>query len=793
MSSQDEVAHQDSVADSTANATDSGVSSTAGSDSGELSDNQNVSDVIHQQDTQQYSPNQNRHDHGQQYSPDSPMPIHLQHKGSDMTPPGSPHTTHMFHTLSIADTTRLQSPQQSSSPNSASSTIATGSTIPTGSTVRSHLMPQSLSYGQPQQQQPQQQFHQDTTDALKAHLGQQSQQHHLGQHVQQSYSGVDQTQTEQLQRQAEYLRLQIQTQNLQTEQLQAQIRAQQHNLYNSPNVTNTTNSSGVPSVSAISGNTTSVPSVSNATGNIQSQFSRHQQLQVPQQSPYSPTLTHQFSIPHQQGITKTQQQVHSGQQVQYQQFQQPHPGQQSQQVHPGQQFQQPHPGQQSQQVHPGQQSQQVHPSQSSHLGPNQKHVDPYTLAIQHNIPQPYNLSTAPTNTSRQQDVSQWTSTADGGSTVGTKSSPHHINEFMNLIPRMYASVATGGSLGSSHFAVRIVREGEQYSENLMTNRNNTLAPPMCYVDVTANIESSRSLSQTLGKQGYYELHCTPEGVDGAMIAQLSERLEFLKGHIGSGTIRLPVYLGKEGDLRFSPRLFEFYSGNNKGKETMEIYAASNIDNASGMRKISVDSDEYKKHSGKIRVVGHFNNITVANGYIKLVFTARMLILAVTNTQTIGGISSTRQSAPAGTNSDDWQDLIDTFRGLVNSGIPVHMIKGSMMESLDNKLRVARNDSTYQTMMSQQVHPGQPSQQIHPGQPSQQVHPGQPSQQVHPGQPSHLGHMYGQQVHPGQSPQQVHPNQPSHLGQFQPPHLGQFQPPSYPPVNVGKAVPQYTRK
>jgi len=376
----------------------------------------------------------------------------------------------------------------------------------------------------------------------------------------------------------------------------------------------------------------------------------------------------------------------------------------------------------------------------------------------------------------------------------------HINEFSKVIPRMYPYSGTSGSQGSMHYPIKIIRDGDQNRPDVKISKDNTAAPQSYYVDAIADVKGIRSLSTTLRNTGYYELKCDPENVDEKLLQDLAYRVESFKGFVGNGDVRLPLYKDSNGSIRFAARVFEFYSGKNKDKETMEIYVNEVSEGISSMRKIRVDSSEYTNHTGKIRIIGTFNTITSANGYIKLVFTARMLIIAASDKQIIGGLPSSRQSAPSGVSADEWADLVDTLKEYVNSGIPVHMVKSSIAEVIDGKIKLASSDNTYQAMVGGQQ--GKSSQAQHTSSPyvPQQFQTPQLPQQFQTHQMSQQFQTPQQQMpQQFQTPQQQYQPQGSYQPQgvyqpqqqFQVPQ--QFQAPAYPQMNVGKAAPQYSRR
>jgi len=283
-----------------------------------------------------------------------------------------------------------------------------------------------------------------------------------------------------------------------------------------------------------------------------------------------------------------------------------------------------------------------------------------------------------------QSESQWV-VGTRESEFGSKNQPLHINKFLDVLHRVCIGPAVAGTQGSKHYPIRLMKDGIAPGDSNTIDKTNSLQLPYYYVDAVADIDTSRRTSTTLAKSGYYELNCLPQDIDPSVVDALTTLLGKFKTTIGDNKVRLPLYRSATGDIRFSPRIFESYA-KNKDKESVELYAVDRVQEA---RKTTIDSDEYKRHNGGVRLIGSFNTVTVSSGYSKVVFVVRMVMMKITGTRTIGGIATTRSNAPSGANEEEWQEFIAHCASSVESGIPIRMLRSAMDDGINLKIGLAR--------------------------------------------------------------------------------------------------------
>jgi hypothetical protein len=424
-------------------------------------------------------------------------------------------------------------------------------------------------------------------------------------------------------------------------------------------------------------------------------------------------------------------------------------------------------------------------------------VPPYMQQQYGYVPQQQYAPTTATQRTNTQSVSQWATTSSTEK-LGTKNNPYPIDEFTRILDRVFLAAVVAGSQGSKHYPIRVLNGNMPYSPNVQVGRDNSSQSPYYYVDCSASIEASKRSSQSLERSGYYELNCEPENVNPNVVEMLTEKLKSLRSVVGEGEIRTPLYKGRESPVRFSCRVFESYA-KNKDRESIELYApisASGGENA--VRRVSVDSNEYKRYSGNMRVTGQFSSVTVAGGYIKLVFVARMIILKSVGDRLVGGLKTTSSDIPQGASGDEWNEFVAFCRDTVESGIPVRVLRSTLESGLNAKVAASRDDSTFKNLVSDMNNLNMSSQQHQ--QQHQQPHQ-QQSQQLpaahfqNPYAPTHQYTPLQQQMQ--QQPLYV-PSQ-QYASVYAPPQQQQqyspYQQPQgiYQPLNTGGAMPSYNKK
>ena len=297
------------------------------------------------------------------------------------------------------------------------------------------------------------------------------------------------------------------------------------------------------------------------------------------------------------------------------------------------------------------------------------------------------------NQSTGTTLSNWVNNSATEIVAGTRSNPLHINQIIQYANRLgfTSSKATKTNVGGA--TSRSIRFFAHDQDPLtVANNSNSTSSKYYYLDMMCDIGAARNASKSLKDRGYYDLNGIASDVLPEIANVLSDRIRAAIPE--KGEIRTPVYLS--GDVSSaSVRIFEHQSVN-ANSLSLEVYVAESGTLGKSeptLTAVTLDNLMYLKYSGKVRVTGTFSGVMIANNYIKLLFTARTIIINGQGSRSVGGIKV------GDSQNQEIDELMLHIRSIVDSGIPVSMIRSVLDDALSNRIKAVSSDVSFKNLVS----------------------------------------------------------------------------------------------